>query len=101
MSQIKFARRWGYDYDTRDFLLLMDESCPTASAVLKLDSESGGGIVTTIEISANKEVRTYFPAAEGEWVQGTLHIDGQKVDTFGVRTDLVTCPHCHKRIDMA
>lgn len=101
MSQVKYARRWGYDHDARNFLLLMDDACLAATAVLKLEAESGGAIVTTIQIGASAEIHTYFPAAENEWVQGTLHIDGQVVDTFGVRTDLVTCPHCHQRIDMA
>lgn len=96
---VKFAKAWRYDHDKQQFLLQLSDHVPRTRAVIRLEATSGPTAIATMDISPSVELRIPLLVKENEWISGELRIGAHVMDTFGCRTDRVTCPHCKHRLD--
>lgn len=97
-SARRFARRWGYEVESGEFVVRLYETAPKGQYGLSAacDGESGK---TDTEASGGDEIRVSLRASDGSDVTASLSYNGTEVDAMWVKVRLTKCPHCGGELD--
>ncbi|MGN6544035.1 MAG: hypothetical protein ACTHK7_03230, partial [Aureliella sp.] len=96
---MEIAKRWGYDFDRKSFIVHMRDDAPTMACKVECSTESGNFASFTAVTGPGAEIEIPIAAKEGEGVRARFLQHGKEIDSVWVRTAKVTCPRCGRRID--